>query len=849
MGTEYMKKIHNIIFLGVAVLMVCSTAAGIGYKSNNSSMSSDNILLNFRFSELNIQQIEKDDMVYCRVQLDNLPHSNNKYMERLPVKPVKVLIPYGKEVDSIEVHCFGKSVLPLDYSIEQGHAVIPLDENRKGSSKEIQKSDTKGRLYLDGGIHIVRGYTILFVTMYPVHYSTNTGELFLYTHLQLQVHVKNGDQNQCIRDVQMDKDVVTNLVDNPECIATYADALLPQNRETVEYMIITNEDLKDATGDFTFQDLIDSRVSDGMSADIMTVEDIEDNSDYWVNGKWGDNNKENPFYNGTIQGNVETFNDTQAKIRNFIRYAYMELDTKYVLLGGDGDTTPSDNIIPVRELFAVEDGLPLGFRDLVEEDIPSDVYYACLDGNFNRDEDIHWGENATQNEYDDFDEADLLCEVYVGRACVDAEDEVSNFVMKTTSYEDCDDPYIFTGLMVGEYLGFPGVSAYGGNYKDLIIPIFPELFTVDTLYDRDGTWNKATLKTMLNTDTKHLINHLGHGNVHYALKMGTSDILSLTNDKFFFIYSQTCLAGAFDNSGTDCAAECFTVETEHGAFAVVMNARYGLGSEDSLDSPSQVVDESFFNALFNESLPELGRANHYAKEDHIWHINENGIRWVYYETNLFGDPALRIKPYSDPPETPPRPDGPSEGVSDIEYSFTSRTTDPNGDKIYYKFNWGDGTTSDWLGPFVSGDDAIATHSWNAAGMYEITVKAKDDNKSEETSWSEPLSIHILQKPTIEIGLITGGLFKVKAVITNVGEVDSTKVTWNISLDGGVWLGKKTTGTLTSIGAGSEATISSNFILGWGDTRATITVDIPEGSDTRSQRGTIYLFFVLISPGG
>ena len=50
-----------------------------------------------------------------------------------------------------------------------------------------------------------------------------------------------------------------------------------------------------------------------------------------------------------------------------------------------------ENIIPFRGLFANESGLPLGnLRDEEEDDIPSDVYYACLDGNFNYDCDDHF---------------------------------------------------------------------------------------------------------------------------------------------------------------------------------------------------------------------------------------------------------------------------------------------------------------------------------------------------------------------------------------------------------------------------------------------------------------------------
>ena len=73
-----------------------------------------------------------------------------------------------------------------------------------------------------------------------------------------------------------------------------------------------------------------------------------------------------------------------------------------------------------------------------------------------------------------------------------------------------------------------------------------------------------------------------------------------------------------------------------------MNARYGLGSENNLDSPSLFLDESFFKALFQEDIRRIGDANHFSKEDNIWRINENGVRWVFYETNLFGDPQLQV---------------------------------------------------------------------------------------------------------------------------------------------------------------------------------------------------------------
>ena len=105
------------------------------------------------------------------------------------------------------------------------------------------------------------------------------------------------------------------------------------------------------------------------------------------------------------------FDDKSARIRNFIRYAYIELGTSYVLLGGDADVgNDEDNIVPLRGLFANESGLPLENHILQEEedDIPSDVYYACLDGNFNYDCDEHFGECADRNDVAEIDEADFI---------------------------------------------------------------------------------------------------------------------------------------------------------------------------------------------------------------------------------------------------------------------------------------------------------------------------------------------------------------------------------------------------------------------------------------------------------
>lgn len=57
----------------------------------------------------------------------------------------------------------------------------------------------------------------------------------------------------------------------------------------------------------------------------------------------------------------------------------------------------------------------------------------------------------------------------------------------------------------------------------------------------------------------------------------------------------------------------------------------------------------------------------------------------------------------------------------------------------YKWDWGDGNQSDWLGPFDSGAQATAEKSWSVKGQYNIKVKAKD-TKGAESTWSDSLPI-------------------------------------------------------------------------------------------------------------
>jgi hypothetical protein len=95
----------------------------------------------------------------------------------------------------------------------------------------------------------------------------------------------------------------------------------------------------------------------------------------------------------------------------------------------------------------------------------------------------------------------------------------------------------------------------------------------------------------------------------------------------------------------------------------------------------------------------------------------------------------------NPPETPDIPQGPTEGIEGEELTFSASTTDPDGDQLYYKFDWGDDSYSDWVGPVNSGETIEVSNKWNQQGIYQIRVKARDIY-NRFSNWSDPLDVTI-----------------------------------------------------------------------------------------------------------
>lgn len=120
-----------------------------------------------------------------------------------------------------------------------------------------------------------------------------------------------------------------------------------------------------------------------------------------------------------------------------------------------------------------------------------------------------------------------------------------------------------------------------------------------------------------------------------------------------------------------------------------------------------------------------------------------------------GDGVLKIGisiTDNNAPPNAPSISGPLEGTVGTEYNYTFVTTEPDGDDVYYYIDWGDNTSSGWLGSFTSGEEVIVNHIWDEQGMYNITAKAKDSYGC-ESNWSDPLGVTMPKPKVINLMLL------------------------------------------------------------------------------------------------
>ncbi|MBN1878596.1 hypothetical protein JW823_00620 [bacterium] len=564
------------------------------------------------------QQGNSPPVTYTKINMPDSPLMANPGEPQVPFRPVTLLLPQNEILQNVAVIFDGWYDLPGTVTLAPGQHCYPLSEPQAlqitAPDPVIYRSDSPFPSVdcSEPRIFWSKGYQLVTFNVFPVRYVPSQGTLRAArnAHIIIDTAVADtrSDRVRC-RGLVSDLDWITGKVENPELASCYkAEPVQTQSllsRDVYQYVIISNNTLINTPGPNNFQDLLAFKSTRGISGTIKPIEDIY------------------AEYTGV---------DNQDKIRNFCMDAYENWNTEYILLGGD------QAIVPTRGCYATAEGHE-------DNTVPTDMYFGCLDGNWNSNGNSRYGE---VDDGPGGTEPDVLAELFIGRGSVDSATQLRNFVAKIIAYEtdDYQADWADNALLLGEYL-WP--QTYGGDYMDELwygsdlwgysTPGYPSGWAIDHLYERETSWSSSQLVPKMNSNNVHWINHLGHANETTVMLLSISNVQSLTNSRPFLVYSQGCYAGAFDT--TDCIAENFSWNAG-GAFAVFMNGRYGWGEIGCTDGPGQYFHRQFHDAFFTEDIRELGRMNADSKEDNIWCMNYKANRWTCYEVNLLGCPQTPL---------------------------------------------------------------------------------------------------------------------------------------------------------------------------------------------------------------
>jgi hypothetical protein len=421
-----------------------------------------------------------------------------------------------------------------------------------------------------------------------------------------------------------------------------------------------------------------------------------------------------------------------------------------LLVGGADD-------FPTRETHVYVD-----YNEGDAEIFVSDLYYADVytgasdfsswDTNENNDfGEYKWGESQLT------DDVDLYPDIYLGRlACIESSD-VTTCINKIITYET-NEAYSqdwFTNLVVigGDTSPNDEEDILEGEFVNQNIIDIMDGFIPTKCWASEGTLGTRTsINTAINNGAG-FVDFSGHGNptrwsTHpfnspdIWIPVGSyknTHVSSLNNgDELPIVVTGACSVAKF-NVKSDCFTWSFISNPKGGGIASIGPAALSWGYDTSytIRALGGKMQLELFKAYKVHGAYTFGEMWAQGISNYITPRRDGGDYKTIEEWQPFGDPTLAIADESLPPEKPGKPNGKSSGGINTEYSFTASTTDPDGDRLYYLFDWGDDSYSGWIGPINSGQTIEASHKWIEKGTYQIKVKAKDVHGI-QSDWSDPL---------------------------------------------------------------------------------------------------------------
>lgn len=535
----------------------------------------------------------------------------------LPYQKVNLLIPPGHEAVGISVTGSDQTELPGFYKL------TPAPYSRPVSAVEDVFSFENEDIYLSREAYpelqhgnlstqYMNGFAFAQTVITPVIYIPSQGKISYYKKITILIETRETDRGRnALNNLSASPTVRKNIyktAQNPSIADLYNTPRASVN--DYQILIISPQTFAELLGQLT-----QLYLPRGLKSQFASIESIQANS---------------------------TGADLPEKIRNYIITQYQQFGIEHVVLAGDVEH------VPYRGLYCTVQSSSV----YTDDNIPSDLYFSSLDGNWNTNGNGWWGEIG---------EDDLLPEISVGRMSFSNINELNAMLNKTIKYQN--QPVVGelrNPLLAGENL-YDNPETWGSDYMELLIGThndngytttgIPEDHNLLKLYDEISNWSPSVLMAAINSG-RNFIHHSGHANDTYVMKLYNSDI---TNSNFSgvngvlhnfpVVYTHGCICGSFDTG--DCIAEKM-VSINNFASAFVGNSRYGWFNEGQTEGPSAHLHREFTDALFTDSLNRIGRAHMESKIETAPWVNapgqweEGALRWCFYDCNVLGDPAMAI---------------------------------------------------------------------------------------------------------------------------------------------------------------------------------------------------------------
>ena len=378
---------------------------------------------------------------------------------------------------------------------------------------------------------------------------------------------------------------------------------------------------------------------DGAAVDmvIVTVDSFADLCQVYANSR---TNQGVPTVVRTLEWMAEHYphgSDRAEMLRNFAIDAYSKWSLRDLLLVGDAAQ------IPPRYAYT-------GIFGAQGYTAPTDMYFACLDGDWNADHDAFWAEAADTASSDPGDVVDWLAELNVGRLPAGTRSQCQVLLAKQTTYRNATmTPYQDRILMLGEVL-FPtnwepgqNIITDGAEFCDSIYSKYtgPQQHVV-RLYENYTEYPGSLPLTVVSARDSmqngfNIVLHNGHGE-RQTMHVGNGSLdnymaSQLTNGpRNFLLYMINCTAGAFDYNSI---AESFMKNANGGAWAVIGSTR------ETFANISALYMDVFFDLVANNPEMSIGELYmnmlaYYADDT----LLDSGHRWAHSTFTLMADPSL-----------------------------------------------------------------------------------------------------------------------------------------------------------------------------------------------------------------